>query len=213
MFVHKKFDVEIIRKLDKGALSWPKPGEACLDTGLGGNRSYLDLRKMGWVEARRILQLEEQLISRIEAAVDWSAEYDLIEEELCDDPGDVYGLDIGVASTVAGLSAGRCVPFSSCNAGAFGGGHLESYPLVAFFARSGAVGLLLECAEKAACGLENTGGALIVYSDEISKMVGFAKEMIARSSEFQGLRLRPKGNRKKRKTIANPQLPLFQSSR
>ena len=72
MFVHKKFDVEIIRRLDEEALSWPKPGEACLDMGLGGNRSYLDLRQMRWVEARRVLQLEEQLISRIEAAVDWS---------------------------------------------------------------------------------------------------------------------------------------------
>ena len=59
----------------------------------------------------------------------------MIENELYDGD-DLRGLDIGVASAVAALSAARCIPFTSCNAGTFGGSHAETYPLVGSFARA-----------------------------------------------------------------------------
>jgi hypothetical protein len=61
--------------------------------------------------------------------------YEIITEELYENESWLFGLDIGVASTVIALSAARCVPFSSCNGGAYGGSHHEFHLVVAFYAR------------------------------------------------------------------------------
>jgi len=115
------FDVSIVREVDRSNLRWPERGEAADETGLGCNREYTDLRRLSWVEARRVYELESSLIYRLESATDIDDEYHAIEDELLEDYPGLYGLDIGIASTVVALSAARCVPFSSCNAGALGG--------------------------------------------------------------------------------------------
>ena len=137
------------------------------------------------MEARRVFSVEGEYITRIETSADPDEEYDLIEDELYDDPEGIYGLDIGVASTVVALSAARCIPFSSCNGGAFGGSHHEFHPVVAFFSRRQTAPLLLECAEETNSGLvsENTGN-LVVYADDIRNIRAFACALIARSSTF-----------------------------
>ncbi len=189
MFTLPKFDVEIVREVDRGSLGWPEPGEAQDETGLGCNRAYIDLRRMSWTEARRAAELERQLIERIESASDPAAEYEAIEDELFEDDVGLYGLDLGVAGVVIALSAAGCVPFASCNAGAFGGRHHESYPLIVFYARAEAVDDLLAAAEEAEIGLGG-GEWLQVYTDDIRKMTRFATALGARSAAFRAARKR-----------------------
>ncbi len=91
-------------------------------------RQYAYLRRLPWSYAKRVYDLETQIIGRLEGAGDPEEEIDQIEDELYEEDADhLYGLDLGVASTVVALSAARCLPFSSCNAGAFGGSHLDGH--------------------------------------------------------------------------------------
>lgn len=189
MFSYPTFDVEIERKVVPESLSWPAPGTAADDCSLGGNRSYVDLRQLPWSEAKRVYALEEELVTRIESAYDPEEEYALIEDELYEDPEGLYGLDIGVASTVVALSAARCVPFSSCNGGAYGGSHHEWHPVVAFYSCAKMAGLMLGLAEASGVGLCNEeGGRLIVYASDVRHMRAFAKTLIESRSAFRALR-------------------------
>ena len=190
------FDIEVERNVVISSLSWPEPCEAGHDGGLGCNRAYMDLRQMPWREAHRVSQLESQLIKRLHASGDPEDELDRIENEFCEEFNDhIYGLDIGVASTVIALSAARCLPFTSCNAGTFGGYHTECYPFVAFFSKPQAVPLLTLCAQDAGTGLENAlNGSLVVYANDIAGMRLFAKNVMARSVEFRTLKF-PRANK------------------
>lgn len=192
MFTYPKFDVTPTRDVDAQLLGWPEPGVADHDSGLGGNRLYCDLRGLSWTEGRRVYELETRLIARIEPSDDPENEWRVIEEELYDEPDEhLYGLDLGVASTVVALSAARCVPFASCNAGAFGGRHQERYPLVAFFARPPMLDLLLDAAAAADAGLEiGDGGGLVAFADDVRSLRSLAAELIARRAAFRAVRLR-----------------------
>lgn len=179
MFRYPDLDVTIERDVDTASLSWPAPGEAGADGGLGCNRQYEDLRGHSWAEARRVFDLEHELIARIENAENSEDAYEALQDELYESDEDLYGLDIGVASIVVALSAARCVPFSSCNGGVFGGHHYETHPLVAFFARPWMVPLLLSLATEADIGLVNRPeGCLVAYAGEIRKLRSFAANVI-----------------------------------
>lgn len=208
MIEYPAFDVDIERRVDAALLGWPERGEAETDSGLGGNRAYIDLRRLTWSEAKRIYDFEGELITRIEAADDPYEQYEIIEEELYEEPEGIYGLDIGVASTVVALSACRCVPFTSCNAGALGGGsHLEWHPLVAFYAPAAVAELLLRTAEEAGVGLTNDeGGRLLVYARDIRDMRNFARLLIDGRSEINATHQR----RRKVEPTKTKQLPLFE---
>jgi hypothetical protein len=191
MFTHVKFEVDIVQRLDGSELRWPEPGEATEDSGLGCNRLYADLRRLSWSEAKRVFALEGELIARIEASEDSNAECEAVEEELSEGEADLLGLDLGVASTVACLSAARCVPFTSCNAGALGGQHQEVYPLVAFFSRPQMVDILLACATEAEIGLENHDyGCVVAYADDVRKLRRFAETLINKRSALRAIRIR-----------------------
>lgn len=167
-------------------LAWPARGEAVRDSSLGGNIEYADLRGINWTEAKRIFGLESELIARVEAASDIEAESVSIDDDLYQSAENLHGLDIGVASTVACLSAAGCIPFTSCNGGAFGGSHREEYPLVAFFARRNAAEQILEAATEAAIGLKNgPSGCLIAYADDIRELRQFAKTLLTRRKSFR----------------------------
>jgi hypothetical protein len=191
VFTYSNFDVNVLRRLDGRSLGWPEPGEATDDSGLGGNRAYSDLRRLSWTEAKRAFALEGELIARIENAKDSDAEYEAIDEELYELDEHLFGLDVGVASTVVCLSAARCVPFSSCNGGAFGGRHQEAYPLVGFFAKPQMVDLLLTAATEAEIDLENHASECVVaYSNDIRKFRNFAEYLIRQRQLFNAVRLR-----------------------
>jgi hypothetical protein len=204
------FDVTIAQEVNIATLGWPKAGEATDDGCLGCNRLYVDLRGLSWTEAKRVFDLEGRVIARIEGAEDTDEVYETIDEELYESDENLLGLDMGVASSVASLSAARCIPFTSCNAGAFGGHHHEAYPLIAFFARPQVIDLLLPIAIDAKVGLVNEpGGGLVAYSDDIIKFRNFAAELIHRSRSFDDLRLGKAGNRFRRYAGAEQyRLPL-----
>ncbi|MDP9053917.1 MAG: hypothetical protein M3N93_06390 [Acidobacteriota bacterium] len=176
MFKHPKFDIDIQRGVDAGKLGWPTKDETGPDSGFGCNRAYDDLTGRSWADAQTVFELERDLMSGIESEYESldeeSRETELLEAEMYLD-----GLDLGVAATVIALSAAGCVPFSSCNAGAFGGDHQERYPLVAFYAPSNAVDLLLSAAAEAEIGLDG-GDYLIAYADDIRKLSAFAWALI-----------------------------------
>jgi hypothetical protein len=173
MFSYRKFDVEIDRRLAVERLSWPGRGEADDESSLGLNRSYMDLRGYTWAEAKQAFEAENELIVRLETSADPENEYYAIEDEIYDH---LYCLDLGMASTVLALSAAKCIPFSSCNAGALDGGHHnEHYPVVAFYARPAIAEIILTCVEEAQIGLEMSDqGFLVAYADDIRAMRRFA---------------------------------------
>ncbi len=132
------------------------------------------MRGVTWKEAKEILKFEEETLAKanwdVHKAEDAMSEEDLFEY--------LYGLDIGVASTVAALSAARCCTISSCNAGL---GHQESYPLVAFHCRPFRLLDILSVAEQVDCGLENgPEGNLVVYAESVKTLMEFARTLIAR---------------------------------
>jgi hypothetical protein len=210
LFKYPKFDVELSRQVRVADLGWPEPGEAANESGLGCNRAYMDLRRLSWTDARKVLADEVQLIARIENAEDPEEEYWTIEEEYDESEVVLYGLDIGVSSTVIGLSAARCVPLSSCNAGAFGGNHHEVYPVVAFYAKPETANLLLAIAAEVDIGIENDEhGCLMVFSDDIRKFPMFADAMIRRRKEFNALRLSgPRISKRSTKPLESSQYEL-----
>lgn len=196
MFAYSKFDVEVARELEVTALGWPAPGEAAAGSGLGCNREYEDLRRLSWADAERVFAVESALIARIENAEDAEEEWERISEELCEEDH-LFGLDLGVASSVVCLSAARCVPFTSCNGGSFGGGHFEVYPLVAFFARPQVLDLIIGAAREADIGLHNgTGGSIVAYADDIRNMRRFAASVMSKRAQFNAVRLRRPATRK-----------------
>jgi hypothetical protein len=123
---------------------------------------------------------------------DFDSSFDQVRNELAElyDEGDegLFGLDLGVASSVVALSAARCIPFSSCNGGAFGDHHEEAFPLVSFFVKPAWVSLLLEIATTANVGIYNSGDGLVVYG-EILDMLSFAENMHASRSLSNQLKL------------------------
>ena len=149
-------------------------------------------------------------MARIKASDDPEVEYDEIADELYEDDEGLYGLDLGVAGAVAALSAARCIPFSSCNGGAFGGRHLELYPLVAFYAREAHLQALLTAAEEAGCGLENgNNGCLVVFAGDVEALPNFATALIKRSSAFRALKLKSPPERKGSGRSSHKQLNLL----
>ena len=185
-FVGRKFNVDMKREIHVGAMGWPSEEEAGNERILGGNLGYCDLRGFSWEEASATGNKEEELIERILQAEDPETELELIDDELYEDDIGLYGLDIGVASAVVGLSAAGCVPCCSCNGGAFGGFHKEDYPLIAFFAPTQMTDLLLECAGTAGLGLENSEhGTLLAYANDIEKIRAFGQLLIEKRCLFE----------------------------
>jgi hypothetical protein len=218
VFEYRTFEVEIVRHVVVGDIRWPVRSESTDESGLGCNRLYVDLHGLSWREAKRVFHVETDLVSRIEQSVDPEAEYDAVEEELYETE-DLLGLDLGIASSVAALSAARCIPFTSCNGGTFGGGHAEAYPLVAFFARAQMVELLLRAAAEADAGLENhDDGCLVMYAGSIRNLRSFAAILIRERKAFGAVRIAPQRHRTRGEqlrlgdgSLADQNLDLWQS--
>src|SRR5437867_963142 len=112
---------EILRFVDSKQLSWPKRTNTY--PGPGWNRDYWNLKGLTWEHAQEVLDYEMTHL-RQHAIHD-----DVFESEDADDLEDcLMGLDLGVASAVAALSAAGCIPVASCNGGVLGDAHHEKYP-------------------------------------------------------------------------------------
>jgi hypothetical protein len=186
-----KFDLVIERSVNTEALGWPESSRAARE-GFYCNREYRDLRGCSWAEVDEVSDLENDIVRRLElSGTDFEQTMECVSEELDElyESGyeGLWGLDIGVASAVLALSACRCIPFSSCNAGAFGGFHREKFPLVSFFARPLWVPAIMRAAEETSIGLYNSDDAIVAYG-EIRSLMSFSHALAARRSLFQNLK-------------------------
>jgi hypothetical protein len=195
--VNLKPTVSSVRSIDPSALVWPSEREA--SEGLRcDNHSYIDFRGFSWNDARRILAFEEELVNRIKAAEDPEAARNEIMDELYEDDEGLFGMDIGVASAVVALSAGECIPFTSCNGGYYGDHHLEHYPLVGCYVRPDKISSLMNAAIEADVSMTNDeNGAVFVYTSEISGIVAFARSMIKQQRRGVNTLITHSENRKK----------------
>lgn len=134
------------------------------EIGLEGNQQYRDLRGVSWDVVSQAVERERQLFERFAQADDLDAEAEAYAQELEDaelPEEDLWGLDVGVISAVLALSAMGAVTVSSCNAGGFGGRHVEAFPLVVFYLPPDLAPSLLTMAGAADVGLDMLEGGLV----------------------------------------------------
>jgi hypothetical protein len=113
----------------------------------------------------RAMEREAELIRRFEDAEDLNREAELFDEERDLLDNDLWGLEIGVAGATVALSALGAVPFSSCNAGGFGGRHVARFSYVAFYLPQDLADSVLSIATAADVGLD-------IVEDGIGRVFG-----------------------------------------
>jgi hypothetical protein len=187
-FRGRVFDIPITRDVEPSALDWPSDDDLESET-LGGNRDFSFLGRIGWLEVGITLEEEEQVIEEIAESQDPDMAYREWFEtnEEFDEPA-LYGFDLGTNALAAALSAARCIPFYSCNAGAFDDGHHEEYPLVAFFCPTGIFPFVFAAAEKAGAGLEyNHAGGLSIFARNVDALIGVAAALYERRMDIDAV--------------------------
>jgi hypothetical protein len=149
---------------DLATLTETEADEADESGQLAGNHMYQDLRGLGWDDLSRTLDLERQVMARLQDAEDLEDEAARLDDERldCFEPSDgLWELDIGVASATVALSALGAVPVGSCNAGGFGGQHQGGHPYVAFYLGIAAPETIIALARAADVGLRSDEAGLI----------------------------------------------------
>lgn len=154
-------------------LAWFEGEDAGDDSGLGCNRDYRDLRGKTWVDVRRVLECERRLIDELKAR-GWAS------DENGDGP-EVEGLELGVAAAVTALSALGCIPFTSCNGGAFGGDHEANRLVVGFYARPEHCPVLEEVCLAVQTKLHCQHGALWMEAGVAEDMLRWAERGVMRA--------------------------------
>ncbi len=183
----------IERSVDLTQLGWPPDSDLASEDHFV--RGYTDMRGLTWDDACQALSLERELLRR--GAGDLAATEEAVSDE---ELFDLYGLDIGVASSVAALSAANCAPIASCNGGE---GHHECHPVVAFYCRKGRVRDILKAAELADCGLVNgDSGLLVLYAGHVDALMSFAEKLIGMRDSLKPLS-RPHSRRNRRSPRRN----------
>lgn len=197
-------ELVIERFVDLTQLGWPPDSDLASEDHFV--RGYIDMRGLTWDDANEALNLERELLAC--GAGNLAAAEEAVSDE---EQFDLYGLDVGVASSVAALSAANCTQIASCNGGV---GHHESHPLVAFYCRKGRVRDILKAAELAGCGLVNgDSGLLVLYAVHVDAFMCFAEKLIEMRDSLKPLS-RPRSRRNRRSPKRNPnQLTLSRSSR
>lgn len=186
MAVEHVYEQPIVRELDVVQLADISDRDADVgeDIGLEGNQQYRDIRGCSWDFLAEVIAREQALFERFAAAEDIDEEAQAYSEEIeCAlfPEDDLWGLDVGVISAVVALSALNLVSFSSCNAGGFGGSHVEAYPHVAFFLTRAVAAEVMAIAEEADVGLVMIGGGRMqLYGRTDFDLHRFAKSALAR---------------------------------
>jgi len=168
----RPFSLDDLAPLSLSHLAWFEGDEAGEETGLGCNLDYRDLRGITWEEVRRVIALETE---QVESALGGSASCDGCDDGCNGCELEIEGLELGVVSAVAALSAIGCIPYTSCNGGVFGGEHAADLLIVGFYLRPPHVETVREAARRAGVGLTNdrNGGVYVVANDPRA-MVHFA---------------------------------------
>jgi hypothetical protein len=167
--------------------------------GLGINREYVDMRGLTWGDVADYLACESEALPLLRGRTNAGAifkdylahkyadEAFVVNEDIDEDDIDMNllvddwlsTLDPGVGSTVAALYALKCVPFYSCNGGAFGDVHHAEKPMVVFYANPKRRSLLNAAADAAGVFVgRSDGGCGIVDTDEIEGLPRFAAALM-----------------------------------
>jgi hypothetical protein len=173
--------------LDADRLAWPAPEDAASDS-LEANHYYMpDIRLAGWGDVDAVSERENEVLALLRDAedceVEWESQRDRIIAD-ADDLADEFfaALDPGIASATLSLGAVGCIPFWSCNGGAFGGEHQSPTPVVKFFAQPEHIPLLVVAADAANVTLaQDEHGRCAVSADNIDLMRAFALAMRERA--------------------------------
>lgn len=186
------YDEPVVRQIDLNALATITKAQADAGEvdGLQGNQQYRDIRYVSWTFVAEALERESALFERFARADDLDQE-DLAYRDELDDAlfpdDDLWGLDIGVIGAVLALSALGALTVSSCNAGGFGGRHVEAYPLVVMYLPRRCARETLAIAEIAEVGLDMLEGGLVrLYGRTDFDLHRFARIALARHLERQG---------------------------
>jgi hypothetical protein len=169
------FSLEDLPPLSLSHLAWFEGDDAGDGTGLGCNHDYRDLRGLTRGELRRAVAAESQEIERFIA--------DGPACEGCEDGCDACEpefdeLELGVASAVVALSVIGCIPYTSCNGGAFGGEHAADLLIVGFYLRPAQVQAVKEAGQRAGVGLTNDrNGGVYVVTNNPRAMIAFAMKL------------------------------------
>ncbi|NQE65499.1 hypothetical protein E1H18_1280 [Caulobacter sp. RHG1] len=186
MAPQKFYDRAIVRRVDIARLRPISDAEADAgeDIGLEGNQQYRDLRGISWDFVAEALKREQALFERFAEAADLEHEARRYAEELDDavfPEEDLWGLDVGVIGAVMALSALGVLTVNSCNAGGFGGVHVERFPLVAMSLPAELAGEVLAIAESADVGLDMIeGGLVLLYGQTDYDLHRFGQAALAR---------------------------------
>lgn len=192
MAPQKLYDRAITRRVDVSRLRPISEVDADTgeDIGLEGNQQYRDLRGISWDFVAEALKREQALFERFAAAADLEQEAQCYAEELDNavfPEEDLWGLDIGVIGAVMALSALGVLTLNSCNAGGFGGVHVERFPLVAMSLTPELAGEVLSIAEDADVGLDMIeGGLVLLYGRTDHDLHRFGQVALARHLSVRG---------------------------
>lgn len=183
---HHAYGHPIVRQLDIDRLAEISDEEADAgeDIGLEGNQQYRDIRSIGWDFVAEALTREKALFDRFAETQDVEDEAERYAEEIDTaifPEEDLWGLDIGVIGAVMALSALGALTVSSCNAGGFGGVHVERFPVIAMFLPRAIADEVLAIAETADVGLDMIEGGLVrLYGRTDFDLHRFAEVALAR---------------------------------
>jgi len=121
--------------IGSATLFMPDTSEIADESGLGGNRHYMDIN---WADPEEIVEsinFENRFLELVAEGV----HYEDVIENFVEDDGVFFGLDPGVAAAALTFCAVGAITYSSCNGGLLGGSHRESHPLIALYAPSDSV--------------------------------------------------------------------------
>lgn len=148
-----------VRTLNPANLAWPQEMGAASDS-LEANHDYIaDVRFARWEDVDCVLEREREVLPLLASADDAASEWQSQSERISAGAKDVAdeffsSLDPGIASTALALGATGCIPFWSCNGGAFGGDHSSPVPTIKFFAKAEHVTALTAAADKSGVELQ-----------------------------------------------------------
>ncbi|MBL8537035.1 MAG: hypothetical protein JNM59_06490 [Hyphomonadaceae bacterium] len=172
-----------VRALNPPSLAWPDEEDAASDS-LEANHYYIsDVRLARWDDVAAVIARENEVLPSLDVAEDAEAEWEKHSERIAAEADGVAddfftSLDPGIASAALALGAAGCIPFWSCNGGAFGGDHSSASPVVKFFAKPAHVDLLAAAADKSGAVLEQDEcGRCAVTADNVGIMQEFARAM------------------------------------
>lgn len=185
----KKFDVHIECVVAADDLRWPSEEELESET-LGGNRGYAFADVEGWHEVAAFLQEEMEIIERLYISDDVEAAHEEWMDEDYELPA-LYGFDLGTNALSAALAAARCLPFYGCNAGAFGGDHNDSYPLVAFFCHREIFPYIVSAARAVNAGLQHNHvvGGVTLFGQDVETLMLMASSLYDLRSEIDAVQI------------------------